>query len=245
MLDRFRAAGLIAPSLLAVLGLAILVSLGTWQIERKAQKDKLIATIAEREAKAPVGLEAALDLWQRGADAAEFTPVAVQGTFAGAIERLYYAPHPVYGPGSNVFSPLQVAPHMVVWVDRGFLPARLREPRPAEAGQPVDVVGLLRAPGRRGRFDPDNNVAANQWYWRDLAGMHASAFPDGKVEAAPFFIEARQVTGLPADGWPRPEAASPKPPNRHLEYAVTWFGLALTLLGVYVAFAVSRIRARD
>ncbi len=31
-------------------------------------------------------------------------------------------------------------------------------------------------------------------------------------------------------------------PNNHLQYAVTWFGLALTLVGVYAAFALTRLR---
>ncbi len=244
MLIRFRSAGLVWPTVLSILGLAILVSLGTWQLQRKAWKDRLIAAVSARQDRAPIALEQARADWRTSPDDTEYTPVTVRGAFAGDVAKLYYAPHPKFGPGSDVYSPLTVGPGRVVWVNRGFLPDRMRGQAPTTTTGPIEVVGLVRAPAERGGFDPDNDVARNLWYWRDLAGMHASAFPKGGVEAEPFFIEARTVEGVAADGWPRPGASAPEIPNRHLEYAVTWYGLALTLLGVYVAFAWSRLRAR-
>jgi surfeit locus 1 family protein len=252
----FRSAGLVLPTLLALAGLAVLIGLGTWQLERKAWKDELVARIAVREGAPPVTLDDALALWSRDGAAAEYQRVAVTARGLAGLDRLYYAPDSKLGAGHRVFTPFEVAGAMdagrtgggVIWVDRGFLPDAVRAQTPdvlALPATPIAIVGRLRAPGRRGTFDPDNDVAANRWYWRDLPGMHASAFP-GAPPPLPFFLEAESVEPGPGpDGWPRPAREAARITNRHLEYAVTWYGLAATLIGVFAAFAWQRLsRAR-
>jgi surfeit locus 1 family protein len=70
--------------------------------------------------------------------------------------------------------------------------------------------------------------------------MTRSAFGSQPVEAAPFTVDADLAPG--SDTWPRGGTTRVDLPNRHLEYAVTWYGQALTLIGVYAAFAISRLR---
>jgi len=119
----------------------------------------------------------------------------------------------------------------------------LREPAKREAGQlggTVDIVGLVRAPEAKRMFVPANDVARNIWYWRDIDAMTAAtAGPDaGHVHR--FFVDA-EATPVPG-GWPKGGVTRLELPNRHLEYALTWYGLAAALAAVFVAFAVTRWR---
>ena len=112
--------------------------------------------------------------------------------------------------------------------------------------------GLVRLPSATpGLFAAQNDPTHNIWYWPDLAAMTASAFAGGPrkrrggpqaARTLPLVIEA-DAKPAPPGGLPRGGVTRLDLPNRHLEYALTWYGLAATLVGVYLAFAISRLRA--
>ena len=243
MLDRLRHAGLIWPTALSVAGLAVLIGLGTWQLQRKQWKDRLIAKMAERVAAPPIWL--AVDGRSRVVEPGDldYLHVAIKGRFDHDKERYLYAPAKA-GLGWHVYTPLEWAPSRVVWINRGFVPDARKDPAKRRAGQvlgEVEVTGLVRVPYAKGAFTPINDVAGNLWYWPDVAAMQASTSGGARGRALPFTIDAdaepRPPGGLPQGGVTRLDL-----PNRHLEYALTWYGLALTLIGVYGAFAASRLR---
>jgi surfeit locus 1 family protein len=101
----------------------------------------------------------------------------------------------------------------------------------------VTVAGLVRAPETRGRFVPENDPEKNQWFWRDLAGIARAKNLD---RVAPFLIDAEATPT--AGEWPKGGQTRLALPNDHLAYAVTWFGLAGTLVGVFAVFAWRRAR---
>ncbi len=103
------------------------------------------------------------------------------------------------------------------------------------------MTGLVRVPHEPGLFAPANDVAHNLWYWPDVAAMQSSAFAGMDVRASSFWIDA-DAQPEPPGGLPRGGVTRLDLPNRHLQYALTWYGLALTLIGVYGAFAISRLR---
>jgi surfeit locus 1 family protein len=238
--------GLLWPSLLTLVGLAILIGLGTWQLGRKAEKDALIASLEARSQASPTSLDDALAKWREGD--VEYLRVKVRGVLDHSKERYLYEPHKRYGAGYDVFAPLLVdGGARYVWVNIGYVPEQLRDPasRPAGAGsEDVDLTGIVRLSAKPGTFTPDNDVAGNQWYWRDLEGMHASAFDPAQTELIPFFLEAEPKPEQSRDEWPKPGASKVTIVNRHFEYALTWYGLALTLIAVYVAFAAGRLTNR-
>jgi surfeit locus 1 family protein len=173
----------------------------------------------------------------------QYLHVAVSGRWHHDKERYLYAPA-ASGLGWHVFTPLEMAPARFVWINRGFVPDARKDPATRPDGQTAGeagVAGLIRVAPARTLFTPDNDVARNLWYWPDTAAMTASAFAGSPVGVLPFFIDADALPeppgGLPKGGVTRLEL-----PNRHLEYAITWYGLALTLIGVYSAFAASRLR---
>lgn len=251
MIGRIARAGLVVPSLLTIAGLSILIGLGTWQMMRKAEKEELVATIEARRAGPPLALEMALE--EFGPAEIEYQRVKVTGKFVAGKERFYYAPQPNLGPGYDVYQPLSSAPGKVVWINRGYIPERVRADEQAwRAGEgEVTITGTARLSAVPGSFTPPNDPKANIWYWRDLEGMQKSAFGAGEpVSAAPVFIVAEPDKRLSnvekaraQDGpWPKRGVSNLVIFNRHLEYALTWYGLALTLFGVYVAYAWTRLR---
>ena len=124
---------------------------------------------------------------------------------------------------------------MTVLVDRGFVPeaqkdiSRRRDGAPEEV---VTVVGVVRLGEAKGMFSPDNDVAGNQWFWRDLETMRTMAAGEGSKEVAAFMLQLE--ASAHEASWPKAMALSANTiHNRHFSYALTWFGLAGALLAVY------------
>ena len=234
---------LLLPSLAALVALAVLVSLGTWQIERKAWKEHLIATLTERLA-APATDLPPRTLWGRLTAATdEFRRVAFRAELLSNQEALVYTTgsaqrSDVSGPGYWVFAPARLADGSLVVINRGFVPEGRQEARGRAEGQVagfVEIVGAMRWPEARGLFTPADDPARNLWFIRDHVAMAAAK---GWGAVAPFFIdqEAPETPG----GLPRPGRIRPNLPNNHLHYALTWFGLALVLVVVFGVWARGR-----
>lgn len=226
--------------------LAALIGLGTWQLSRKIWKEELIESMRRRAGADPIELEAAVAL--SPSSDLEYTPVRARGRFVPAKTMLYYAPDPKAGPGYHVYMPLETQAGASVIVNRGFVPERelgavqARMQGPPEP--PTEIVGLFRKPGSKGLFAPATDTARGIWYWRDLDGMTAQVQGDPKTVVVPFFMEALAATGPVAAGTGRGGATRLELPNRHFEYAMTWYGLAASLIGVYFFFVRSRRAAR-
>ncbi|MET0688108.1 MAG: SURF1 family protein [Methyloceanibacter sp.] len=236
-----RGKGLVGLTACVVAALAVLIALGVWQLERLKWKEGLIAQIEARAAAAPVTLEDAETLAHAGRDPS-YLRVRVEGRFHHGRELYLYASAEGQ-QGWHVITPLETAEGKTVLVDRGFVPDALRDPSSRALGQVeqiVEVTGLVRMPEKQGMFTPDNAARANRWFWRDLSGMSASMFPSDAVEVAPFFVEAER-SEVPG-GWPEGGQTRLVIVNNHLQSALTWFALAVCLVGVYAAYVWSHYR---
>ncbi len=247
MFARLRTAGLIAPLLMTLAGLAILLALGCWQAQRLVWKQDLIAKLDSRIAGKPVPLKDAVARHLAGEDI-EYLRVTARGRYLNGKERYFYAPDVELGSGVNVYTPMQIeGDAAVLFVNRGYVADALKDPTKRAAGLldgDVEITGLVRMQGTQQRFVPDNDVKANLWYWRDLGAMLSSAFENTERPYVPFFVDAEAST-TPPGGWPRGGATLATLSNRHLEYALTWFGLAATLVIIFAVYAVARLRAID
>ena len=238
---------LLAPAVATLVALAVLIGLGAWQLERRAWKEGVIAQIQARAFGPPgaIAPEAAWPSWKAKDD--EFRRVRVTGTFLHDRET------PVHGlaPGDQrgaprqgfyLFTPLRLSTGGTVMVNRGFVPTELRDPIARPGSQPegdVGITGLVRAPETKSRFVPDDRPAENQWFSRDPAAI---ANAKG-LTVAPFYVAADDTPN--PGGWPQGGQTSLSLPNNHLQYALTWFGIALTLVGVFGAFAWRRLRGTE
>ncbi len=241
--------GLLIPALLVF---AALMALGTWQIERKAWKEGLIAALTERLAAPPVALPAPAT-WPRLDPASdEYRRVTFTATFDHGKEARVYATASSFrpdvagaGPGYWIFTPARLPDGALVIVNRGFVPEARKDAASRAGGQiagPVEIVGTMRWPDVRHWFSAADDPLHNLWFTRDPLAI-AAAKGLGSAAVAPFYVE--QESPAPPGGLPQPGKLVARLRNEHLQYAITWYGLALVLVVVFVVWAFSSGRARE
>lgn len=233
---------LLWPAALSALALMVLLALGTWQLERMAWKQNLIASITERLDAAPESLPPAADWKALDPNEYQYRRVELKGRYLPSYEQRAYmvVSKPQGGPHSGqgywIMTPFETTGGGVVWVNRGFVPNALIEADfSAGMKSPETLTGLMR-PAEKANFATPGNedgFDGTMWFVRDPQAMTRQAGLDGAI-VAPFFIdlEAGNAARLPQAGETRVDF-----PNRHLGYVVTWYGLALTLSGVFIAYA--------
>ncbi len=213
----------------------ILLALGTWQVQRLYWKEGLLQTIEQRTHSAPVSLADVEREFASTGDV-DYTPVTVTGTFLHSGERHFYATWEE-DAGFNVYTPLALEDGRFVLINRGFVPYDLKNAAKRPQGQlagKVTITGLARNPlaGKPSMMLPDNDVPKNIFFWKDRDVMAASAGLPAGAKLVPFFIDADKTPnpgGLPIGGVTIIDL-----PNSHLQYAVTWYGLAAALAGVLI-----------
>jgi surfeit locus 1 family protein len=223
----------ILSTILVLLSLAILLALGTWQVERLYWKEGLLADIAERRAAEPVSLA---DIEHRAAagEDIEYRRVSLSGTFDHTKERHFFATFEGQ-TGFYVYTPLTLSDGRIILVNRGFVPYDMKQPATRQAGEVTGeqaITGYARAKlaGKPSSLVPDNDLSKNIFYWKDLDAMAASAAVDSS-RIIPFFVDADASVKNPG-GWPKGGVTQFDLPNNHLQYAATWYGLAVALLAV-------------
>lgn len=216
------------------ISLAILVGLGSWQLKRLAWKEGLLARVAALQAAPAKPGVAAMEQMSAGADL-DFARVQLEcpGLASAPYVQLYSVRDGQ--PGARLVSACQIAGgrYRSILVDRGFVDETVSaRPRVNVSDRtPIVITGVLRVPEPGNFVSPPNDVAANRWYVRDVPAMAKALGADAP---APLVLMAETSSN------PEWKALDPAPlpaeiSNRHLEYALTWFGLAASLVGVYVA----------
>ena len=231
MADRAGAAPRPVPAWVVWPAFLVLVGLGAWQMQRLEWKTALIDTIAERRAAPAVPLPAELREPERAEW--EFTRVALAGRFRHDAEMRVLAQTRGGRVGVRVVAPFARDGGGAVLVDRGWAPEDAAIDRPEGS---VAVEGLLRGAPAGNPFRPDNRPGEGVWHWIDPPAMARAA---GLPETA-FYVQAAGPAGE-GGRYPVPGGAALELRNDHLQYALTWFGLAAALLAVH---AVLRRRAR-
>ncbi|HZC57170.1 MAG TPA: SURF1 family protein [Xanthobacteraceae bacterium] len=233
--------GLLVP---AIIAFVLLIGLGVWQLERKTWKEGLIAALTVRLAAPPQALPPA-SAWPGLEPASdEYRRVTFTALFDNTKEALVFASASAFrpdvtdaGPGYWVFTPARLASGGVVIVNRGFVRDAKKDVKSRPDGEvsgPVALVGAMRWPDSRHWFTPGDDVAHNLWFVRDPAAIAAAK---GLGSVAPFYVE--QETPTPPGGLPQPGKLTVSLPDNHLQYALTWFGLAAVLAGVFISWAVT------
>ncbi|MFN4010282.1 MAG: SURF1 family protein [Pannonibacter sp.] len=240
---------LLVPGVFAVFGLAILLRLGFWQVDRLAWKEDLIRQV-EQSLTLPASPAPAPSDWPATtAPGADYRKVEIRGRFLPGEVYYYNAltspKGPYGGPGYFVHAPLQTAEGWVVMVNRGFVPDLYLDPakRPGSAAPEgeMTVSGILRQGEAPNALTPAPDLSKRIWFARDPQAMAKGLEVSAAV--APYVIDADAAL-TPPSGLPQAGETVVRFKNDHLGYALTWFGLAATLAGVYAAYAVSVLRSR-
>jgi surfeit locus 1 family protein len=226
--------------LAALAALAILLALGTWQVKRLAWKEGLITSIETRMKSAPLPLAEVEKRFAETGDV-DYVPVALTGALAPAGEQYFLSTHEGES-GWNIYAPLQLSDQRVVMLNRGFVPYDLRDPAKRPGANPagvVNVTGLARnaLAAKPSSITPENDPAKNVWYWKDLASMAENArVPQDKL--LPFFVD--DWTEQKSGALPVTRTTIISLPNNHLQYAITWYGLAAALAGIWAVMTFRR-----
>lgn len=214
---------LIVPLIFGLGGVAVLLSLGVWQLSRLEQKLALIDQIAARIAAAPVAVPAA---FEPGRD--RYLPVEVEGVFTGEAVHVLSSLKD-QGVGSRVIAVLETAEGRRLLVDRGFLPEARRAGADL-AGGPAVVTGNLDWPRDADSFTPAPDLGRGLWFSRAAEPIAAH------LGAEPALIVARATEGAPGVAGLVPAPLGIDIRNDHLEYAITWFLLALVWASMTLYF---------
>lgn len=217
----------------------ILVSLGVWQLQRMHWKAGVLAHVAALRHAPAVPAGPVLARQAQGEDVAYTrTFLDCPGLARAAFVEVFALRDGAAGVRLVSACPLQDGAYGSILVDRGFVADTVSARPPVDPADrtPVRVTGVLRSPDARSLLTPARRPVGRLWYWRDTAGMSAAL---GAARPAPVFLAAETSTN------PDWQALSPVPvpadiPNNHFTYALTWFGLAAGLAGVYLAMLFRR-----
>ena len=225
------------------MGIAVLLALGTWQLFRLGEKQALLAEIAERSKASPVSLGEILARRDKG-DYIEFDAVKVRGVFDHTSERHKLASFEG-SPGWQIITPFTSDEGIVALVDRGVVPAGMKDAaKRNENPATVELNAVVRAHGQeRGFFDPDNDADGNLWYWWDVPAMLSSVAIAPDMKVAPFILQ--ELPSSDVSRLPRPSGPEVQLSNNHLQYAITWFAFAATLLVIAGLFIRKQRKSGD
>ncbi|WP_407187033.1 SURF1 family protein [Bradyrhizobium centrosematis] len=229
---------------------AVFVALGVWQLQRRAAKHELIAALTERLAAAPIALPPPSQWAVLNASRDEFRRVSFTATYAALPDAMVYSSGSAVrkdasGPGTWAFLPARLPGGETVVIDAGFVENTMqdrgvedRAVKKLVTGQPVALTGYLRFPEPSGWLTPAENRDKRLWFVRDHLAI-ASTLGWGAV--APFYVDLEQPA--PENGIPRPGPLDVHLKDDHLQYAVTWFLLAGTVVIAFAVWARGRRRS--
>ena len=221
---------------------AFFIGLGVWQLQRRAEKHALIAALTERLAAEPAALPPPSQWGTLTPGPDEFRRVRFAATYAAGPDAMVYSSgsavrDDISGPGTWAFLPARLSTGEIVVINAGFVQNTMQERAQQDRavtrlvkGEPVAMTGYLRFPETAGVLTPAENLTQRLWFTRDHLSMaHALGWGD----VAPFYIDLE--TPMPQSGIPKPGALEVHLKDDHMQYAITWFGLAGA---VVIAFGV-------
>lgn len=218
---------LLVPAVSTLVMLAILLSLGVWQLQRREWKHALLAQIDAAEALPAIPMPA---------DPAPFTKVRIKGQLRPDLSARYGAQVRGDVLGAQVIMPVERPGAVPVLVDLGWMPntvavAALHLP-------PNAVEGFIRPAEHATMFSGTDSPAKRLFYTLDPGPIGTSL---GLPKVAPFTLVALGAPPPPGV-YPEPATALPRPPDNHLQYAFTWFGFAVTLAVIFFLYARKALR---
>lgn len=216
---------------ITVLAMAVLLGLGTWQVQRLAWKQDVLAKIDERSTGEAVPLPEDID----NPELFDFQRVSVSGIYFHEMS-IHVAPRTLDGrAGVHVVTPLQMPSGAVVLVNRGFA---LNDWEPGRLDNPKGLTtfsGIARAPEEKSIMTPDNHPEKDEWYWIDV---DAIAEHYGLNNMLPVIVYASELANPGV--YPVGGQAQIDIPNNHLQYAIFWYGMALVMGFVFILYHYRR-----
>jgi surfeit locus 1 family protein len=244
--------GVAGLGIFTALTVAMLIGLGVWQLQRRVEKHALIAQLTERLAAAPAALPSPAQ-WNTLTPARdEFRRVRFSATYESHPDAMVYSSgsairDDVSGPGTWAFLPARLPTGETVVINTGFVQNTMQDRGQQDravarlvTGVPVTPTGYIRFPESAGALTPRENIARRLWFTRDHLAIARAL---GWGEVAPFYIDLESPA--PESGIPKPGPLEVHLKDDHLQYAITWFGLAAVVLIAFAVWVRGQRRAWD
>lgn len=216
------------PTLMTIPLLVCLIALGNWQLERLDWKLDLIEKIQIRATQTAGALPAdARDL-----DDLEYYHVKIAGQFDHSQELTMYSVGPNGEPGYDLYTPMIFEKGKSIIVNRGWIPEQLKEQniRPTTlVSEEVSLSGLLRKPWFKLWYGPENEPENNMWFYGDVDAMASQM---GLSDYFPMYLYADKIVS--DNRFPVAGRTEFNIVNNHLDYVMTWYGMAIVLVGIYL-----------
>lgn len=187
----------------------VFFALGSWQLYRKTEKEALLDTLAQSQQQLPQNVDAL-------SSPKLFQPLVAEGHF---IPNKTIALQSKVHEGKNgvyILDVFQTQKGQFLLVQRGWSPKEIRTPPQGE----MKIEGIARIPSPPTYFQPANTEGT--YFWIDLKALSQ----DLQIPLLPYYLVSKQSF----DSHITPTNAIPMPRNNHLEYAITWYSLAICLL---------------
>lgn len=220
----------LAPLLFGLIGAGILIGLGTWQMQRLAWKQGVLSAIESRIHAAPEPLPNLIS-----PDEQRYQPVTLTGEFLPGALRVLVSRKQI-GAGYLIVSPFQTDTGRLILIDRGFTPVDNKSITPRSGA--ATITGNLHWPDDRNSSTPENDIAGNTWFARDLGPMAEA------LGTEPLLVVVRELSPPDAGITPFPVDTAGIP-NDHLQYAITWYALALVWLGMSAYWIVRQRKTKE
>jgi surfeit locus 1 family protein len=237
-----------------LLMLALFVGLGIWQLQRRIEKHALIAALTERLAAPPEALPPPSQWSTLKPASDEFRRVRFAATYRQLPDAMVYSSGSavrgdISGPGTWAFLPASLPDGSTVVVNAGFVPNMMQDRGVGDRAvarlitrEPVMLTGYIRFPQAAGMLTPAADIAKRLWFTRDhLAMAEALGWREDGKPVAPFYIDLDQP--VPASGLPKPGPLEVHLNDNHMQYAITWFGLAIAVLTAFGVWLRGQRRA--
>jgi len=222
---------LLWPTLFALPALLVLLWLGTWQLQRLEWKNQLIADFESRATTAPIDLP-----WGDVGPEMEFRRLALTGSFDHSREVFMTGRTYEGNAGFHIVTPFTLTDGRIVLVNRGWVSESYRDQSKREftltEGE-VTLPAILRFPGKKGYFVPENEPENGFWFTLVPGQIVKHLGLDGRAESDIYAATIRTSETIKLPIAARTETNLR---NSHLGYAITWYGIACALIGVYLAF---------
>ena len=226
---------LLWPSIFSVIIFTILFSFGTWQVKRLFWKEALIERYTTQSQSNPIKNPSKLD-----SSINEFKSVEFTGSLLHKNE-IYITGKTYEGiAGFHVITPFELNNNKIILINRGWVSEGYRNPEKRKfslvEGQ-ILIKGIIRYPQKKGYFVPENDGKNGFWFTiKPNEIINFLNLTSNKVINNYYIDALRQGEKLTL---PIGVTGKPKLRNQHLSYAVTWYGLALSLLFVYFSYHMS------